>query len=113
EVTKRMDGNVATTVVVTEGRVSVVAGGRQRLLGPGSRWSSAEQSASPPADRPPAPPAPDIAARRPPHAFSAGGHRSTLHAESDLFRAALIAERDGKHAEAIDLTDRLLRHYPN
>jgi hypothetical protein len=110
EVTRAREGLLATTVVVTEGRVSVDSGGRQLLLGPGSHWSSAPRpssSAPKPIETPPITIGPSSAAPS-----SAAARRSTLGAENELFRAAMAARRDGDQEKVVALTDRLLETYP-
>jgi hypothetical protein len=112
EVTRAKEGALATTVVVTEGRVSVDSGGRQLLLGPGSHWSSAPRPSSsaptmietPPVAIGPSSPSSDPA--------SSAARRSTLGAENDIFRAAIAASRDGDPEKVVVLTDRLLKTYP-
>jgi len=114
EVTQAKEGSLATTVVVTEGRVSVDSGGRQLLLGPGSHWSSAPRpssSAQKPVETPPVEIGPSSASPSAP-ASSAAAPRSTLGAENDLFRAAMAARRDGDPEKVVALTERLLHAYP-
>jgi ferric-dicitrate binding protein FerR (iron transport regulator) len=113
EVTKAPDGLRTTTVVVTEGLVSVDSGGRQLLLGPGSHWSSAPRAsaAQNPIETAPVEIGPSPSASSEPGSI-AGGRRSTLGAENELFRAAMAARRDGNPEKVLLLTDRLLHAYP-
>jgi hypothetical protein len=114
EVTRAREGLLATTVVVTEGRVAVDSGGRQLLLGPGAHWSSASRpssSAPKPIEMPPVAIGPSSAAASG-SPSSAAARRSTLGAENELFRAAMAARRDGDPEKVVVLTERLLETYP-
>jgi TolA-binding protein len=113
EVTRGPGGSHATSVTVTEGRVSVENEGRQLLLGPGSHWSSIPTEVAPIAPAP-APMAPENAA--PARSGAPGGttaRHSTLGAENELFRAAMAASAAGDAKKAIALSEQLLRTYPD
>ena len=114
EVTKAPSGSMATSVIVTEGRVSVESGGRQLFLGPGSHWSSTPTEVAPATtagDEPAASTAPAAPAAAP--STPKAARRSTLAAENELFRSAMTAMAGGDAQKAITFAERLLRAYPD
>jgi len=114
EVKKTEGGALATTVVVTEGRVAVDSGERHMLLGPGSHWTSAPRAPDTAPAIPTAAPSSAVpAASASAASASVASRRSTLGTENELFRAALAADRAGNEERTLALVERLLRSYPD